>query len=96
MQMTIYAVAGILAASTLVLRLPIYLLPLWLILTGVLGALQIQTGNSWFLLVNVLLACAYFGGTLAFVALYVARTYKNGLGRPNYVVHKRFTHLQSD
>src|SRR6266446_6101748 len=96
LQMTIFAVAGILAASTLVLRLPIYLLPFWLVLTGVLGIIQIHTGSSWIFLVNVLLACAYLGGTVAFIALYVARTYKNGLGRPNYVIHKRYTHLQPD
>ncbi|HXM81112.1 MAG TPA: glycosyltransferase family 2 protein [Burkholderiales bacterium] len=96
MQMTIFAVAGILAASTLGLRLPIYIFPFWLVLTGVLGAIQIQTGNPWIFLMNVLLACAYVGGTVAFVALYVARTYKNGLGRPNYVIHKRYSHLQTD
>ncbi len=95
-SMTIFAVAGILAASTLGLRLPIYIFPFWLLLIGVLGAIQIQTGNPWVLLANVLLACAYVGGTVAFVALYVARTYKNGLGRPNYVIHKRYSHLQPD
>jgi len=95
-HMVIFAVAGILAASTLVLRFPIYLFPFWLVLTGVLGAIQIQTGNSWIFLVNLLLACAYLGGTVAFIALYVARTYKNSLGRPNYVIHRRYTHLQPD
>jgi len=96
LQMTIFAVAGTLAASTLALRLPIYLFPFWLVLTGVLGAIQIQTGNLWIFLANLLLACGYLGGTLAFIALYVARTYKNGLGRPNYLIHRRYTHLQPD
>ena len=96
LQMFIFAVAGILAASTLVLRLPIYLFPVWLVLTGILGAIQIQTGNPWVFLVNLLLACVYLGGTLSFIALYVARTYKNGLGRPNYVIHRRYTHPQPD
>jgi glycosyltransferase involved in cell wall biosynthesis len=95
-RMVIFAVAGILAASTLVLRLPIYLFPFWLVLTGILGAIQIQTGNPWIFLANALLACAYLGGTAAFIALYVARTYKNGLGRPNYVIHRRYTHPQLD
>ncbi len=96
LHMITFAAAGILAASTLVLRLPIYFFPVWLVLTGVLGAIQIQTGNPWIFLVNLLLACAYLGGTVAFIALYVARTYKNGLGRPNYVIHRRYTHLQID
>src|SRR5580765_5135924 len=95
-SMTIFAVAGILAASTLGLRLPLYVFPFWLALTALLGAIQIQTGNPWVLLGNILLACAYFGGSLAFVALYVARTYKNTLGRPNYVIQKRLTHFQPD
>lgn len=92
--MTIFAVAGILSASTLPLRLPMYLLPFWLLLTGLLGAGQILTGNAWLLLANVLTACTYIGATLAFTSLYVARTYKNGLGRPNYVIHRRYTHMQ--
>jgi len=95
-QMTIFAIAGTLAASTLALRLPIYLFPFWLVLTGALGAVQIHTGNPWIQLANLLLACVYFGGTLAFIALYVARTYKNGLGRPNFIIHRRYTHLQPD
>lgn len=95
-SMTIFAVAGILSSSTLPLRLPTYFFPFWLIVTALLGALQIKTGNPWLLLINVLLACAYLGWTGAFTALYVARTYKNGLGRPNYVIHRRYTHMQPD
>lgn len=94
LSMTIFAIAGILSSSTLPLRVPVYLLPFWLLLTAVLGAAQIATGNPWFLLANALSASAYLGGTAAFTALYVARTYKNGLGRPNYVMHRRYTHLQ--
>jgi dolichol-phosphate mannosyltransferase len=91
--MTIFAAASVLSSSTLALRVPVYSLPLWLLATGLLGALQIMTGNYWLLLVNVLLAATYLGGTLAFLALYVARIYKNGLGRPNYIIHRRYTHL---
>jgi polyisoprenyl-phosphate glycosyltransferase len=94
--MTIFAIAGILSASTLVLRLPIFLLPFWLVMTGILGAIQVETGNPWILLANVLLGCAYIGGAIAFSALYLARTYKNGLGRPNYVVHRRYTYFQPE
>ena len=94
LSMVIFAIAGILSSSTLPLRVPIYLFPFWLLLTGALGAAQIATGNPWFLLANALSASAYLGGTAAFTALYVARTYKNGLGRPNYVIYSRYTHLQ--
>lgn len=94
--MIVFAVAGLLASTTLPLRLPIYILPFWVSVTAVLGVLQIQTGNFWFAYANFLLAAIYIGGTAAFTALYVARTYKNGLRRPNYVIHRRFTHLQPD
>ena len=94
--MIIFAVAGILSSSTLPLRIPIYFLPFWLLSTTILGAIQIESGNPWFLLLNLLISCTYIGSSVAFIALYVARTYKNGLGRPNYFIHKRFTHLQTD
>lgn len=92
--MAIFAVAGILSSTTLPLRLPVYALPFWLLLTAILGAAQIVTGSLWLLLANVLCACTYFGFTVAFTAAYVARTYKNGLGRPNYTISRRYTHLQ--
>ena len=66
--MAIFAIAGILSSSPLPLRVPIYLLPFWLLLTAVLGAAQIATGNPWFLLANALSASAYLGGTAAFTA----------------------------
>lgn len=92
--MTVFAIAGILSSSTLPLRIPVYSLPVWLTMTAVLGILQINTGNLWFFLANILLTCTYLGSAVAFIALYVARTYKNGLGRPNYIIHRRYTHMQ--
>lgn len=94
--MIFFAVAGILSSSTLPLRIPIYLLPFWVLSTAILGIIQIESGNPWFLLLNALLSCTYIGSSIAFIALYVARTYKNGLGRPNYFIHHRFTHLKTD
>jgi dolichol-phosphate mannosyltransferase len=91
--MAIFAAASVLSSSTLALRVPVYSLPVWLLVTGFLGALQIITGNYWLLLGNALLAATYLGGTLSFLSLYVARIYKNGLGRPNYTIYRRYTHL---
>lgn len=93
--MTIFAVAGLLSASTLPLRLPIYLLPLWLAAVAALGVVWAQTGSQRVALAELLLVCSYFGATVAFIALYVARTYKNGLGRPNYAIHRRFSFPQN-
>lgn len=96
MGMTIFAVAGLLSASTLPLRLPIYLLPVWLISVGLLGTAWLLTGSMWWGLAELLLVCSYVGSTIAFIALYVARTYKNGLGRPNYAIHRRLSVPQND
>ncbi|WP_027582470.1 glycosyltransferase family 2 protein [Bradyrhizobium sp. Ai1a-2] len=92
--MTIFAIAGILSSTTLPLRLPIYVFPVWLLLTALLGVMQIQSGNPWLMLLNVLSGCTFLGLTASFTALYVARSYKNGLGRPNYVMNRRYTHEQ--
>src|SRR5882672_10677787 len=68
--MSIFAIAGILSASTLFLRLPIFLLPLWLLTLLGLGVGYLQTHSPWFVLLALILFAAYVGGTLAFTALY--------------------------
>jgi dolichol-phosphate mannosyltransferase len=88
--MFIFAIAGILSSSTLLLRLPIFLLPLWILSLLALGVGYIKTKSVWWLLSATILFAVYVGTTLAFTALYVARTYKNGLQRPNaFVDHGR-------
>src|SRR6266566_2344682 len=83
MKMSTFAVAGILSASTLFLRIPIYLLPLWLLSLLLLGIGYVSTQSLWYVVAAFLVFAAYVGATMAFTALYVARTYKNGLRRPN-------------
>ena len=93
-RMIIFAVAGILSSSTLVLRLPTYLFPFWLIAVGVLTAIYLYSGSFWSVVSAVVLACAYLGGTAAFIAVYVARIYHNTLGRPNYIINRKLSLLQ--
>lgn len=93
-SMTIFGVAGILAASTLLLRLPIYVLPFWLFLLAVFGAAYLATGLTLYLVAAALAFAAYVGGTLSTIALYVARTYRNGLNRPNAFVVQRMSVFQ--
>jgi dolichol-phosphate mannosyltransferase len=89
-SMSIFAIGGILSASTLFLRLPIFLLPFWLLGLLGLGIGYMLTASPWFVLAAFVLLAAYLGGTAAFTALYVARTYKNGLYRPNaFIDHSR-------
>ena len=92
--MSIFAIAGILSASTLLLRLPIYLLPFWLVALVLLGVGYVSTQSIWFVVAAAALFAAYLGATAAFTALYVARTYKNGLQRPNAFVDRSRSILQ--
>ena len=90
MGMSIFAMAGILSASTLFLRLPIFLLPFWTVALLALGIGYVVTHSIWLALAAFMLVVTYIGATAAFSALYVARTYKNGLHRPNaFIDHNR-------
>jgi polyisoprenyl-phosphate glycosyltransferase len=91
--MVVFAVAGLLSASTLVLRLPIYIFPFWLALLVVLGIWFALSGADWAAVAAMLLFAAYIGLTLAFMSLYIARSYKNGLSRPNAFIDRRMSRL---
>jgi polyisoprenyl-phosphate glycosyltransferase len=93
-NMTKFAVAGILSSTTLFLRLPIYLLPFWLLAVAACGASWLASGSTQAALALLVLTCGYFGATAAFIAIYVARIYKNTLGRPNYVIDRKLSWLQ--
>jgi dolichol-phosphate mannosyltransferase len=92
--MTVFAIAGILSASTMLLRLPIYLLPFWTILLAALGAGFAMTGSRWMAVAGALTFAVYIGATLAFIALYVARNYKNTLQRPNAFIDRKLSFMQ--
>jgi glycosyltransferase involved in cell wall biosynthesis len=92
--MTIFAVAGILSASTLLLRLPIYVLPFWAAIMAGLALLMMWGAVSWAYPLFLLLLALYVGSTLAFISIYVARIYNNTLGRPNFVIRKSNTYPQ--
>ncbi|MEX3014525.1 glycosyltransferase family 2 protein [Gymnodinialimonas hymeniacidonis] len=91
--MMVFAIAGILTTTTLPLRLPIYTFPFWLVLLFACGAAGIVTGSAWWFLCAFMLFSAYVGFCLMFIALYLARSYKNTLGRPNATIHQRLSVL---
>jgi dolichol-phosphate mannosyltransferase len=93
-RMFIFAIAGILSASTLLLRLPVYGLVPWLMLLASLGILSIKLQSLWCLFWAALIFSAYVGASIAVIALYVARTYRNGLQRPNAFINQRKSLLQ--
>ena len=92
--MTTFAIAGILSSSTLLLRLPAYLFPVWLGAVAILASLYATSGSPMALVGTILTAAGYLGATCAAIAIYVARAYKNTLGRPNFVIDRRNTILQ--
>lgn len=93
-SMSMFAIAGILSASTLLLRLPVLVLPFWLAVLVWLGKNYADTGARGYLSAIIVLIAAYLGSSVAFIAMYVARTYKNGLHRPNSYVHEELSRRQ--
>ena len=88
-SMTVFAVAAILSASTFFLRLPIYILPLWIVALFGIGYLYLRAPDPFWIVAGALVFAVYVGFVLAFTALYIARTYKNGLARPNAFFNHR-------
>lgn len=89
-----FAVAGFLSASTFPLRLPLYLLPAAAAvnLAAAAAALRGALPDAWFK--ALLLADAlYLAAFQSMACLYAARTYKNGLRRPLYVVDAALSRL---
>jgi polyisoprenyl-phosphate glycosyltransferase len=93
-RMTVFAVAGILSSTTLPLRLPIYLLPPWAAVIVTLGYWHAKTGAAWAYTGITVLFALYVGTAVSFMAIYIARIYKNTLGRPNYYIDRRSSQLQ--
>ena len=92
-RMAIFATAGILSSSTLLLRLPGYLFPFWLVLLMGVGVAGIA-GAAWAVPGVLVLGFGFCGFSLASLCIYSARIYKNGLLRPNFVVRKNESALQ--
>lgn len=84
--MTIFAIAGILSASTLLLRIPAYVFPFWALALTVTAMWAWLAPAAWQIPMLLMLGFVYIGFTAFATSLYVARIYKNGLLRPNAIV----------
>ena len=83
-----FAVAGILASTTLPLRFPIYFFPFWLGISTflLLGSINNELLWKYFIFFSII----YLVLILSFISIYLARIYKNGLMRANaYLVGKK-------
>jgi dolichol-phosphate mannosyltransferase len=88
-SMAIFATGGILSASTFFLRLPIYILPLWIASLLGISYLYVHQPTPLWAAAGAFIFAVYVGTVLAFTALYVARSYKNGLGHPSAFISSR-------
>lgn len=89
-RMTTFAVAGILSSSTLPLRAMAYSFP-FLLLVFVGCFFAVGTAYESYFVFTILFYLA-FG--VMFNSIYIARIYKNGLGRPNAFFVQRKTERQ--
>jgi polyisoprenyl-phosphate glycosyltransferase len=94
-RMVTFGAAGLLSASTWLLRMAIYLFPLWLA-TSIVFAVYAALSYAWALPALILTVGAYIGWTVATVAIYVARVYKDTLGRPNFFIDEKATALDPE
>lgn len=85
-SMTVFAVGGILSASTMALRAPVYSFTVWFLAMSVVAIMAIAAPAPWQLPVLVYLTAIFIGWTVMATGMYVARIYKNGLNRPNTIV----------
>ena len=96
--MTIFAIAGILSSSTFLLRVPAFFFPIWAILITATTLVAFFAGPPWYLpgiLVVCLLGFGFCGFTVVCISIYLARVYKNGLHRPNFIIRKTESKLQA-
>jgi glycosyltransferase involved in cell wall biosynthesis len=93
-KMFIFAVAALLSSTTLPLRMPVYAFLPFLTFNCIFGLNlfnQETISNVLTLLIGNFL---YFGFSICSISLYLARTYKNGLGIPNSYINFRKSKLQ--
>lgn len=87
-RMATFAVAGILSSSTLPLRAMVYSIPI-LFFAGLFYWAELLPPTFFYTVISFYLALG-----VMFNSIYIARIYKNGLGRPNAFLVKRKTERQ--
>jgi len=80
-----FAVGGALSSSTYPLRLALYLLPLKLLVMLSFALAAVLLESMALIEIGIFLALVLIMVDLAFISVYLARTYKNGLMRPSAI-----------
>ena len=84
--MMIFAVGGIMSASTVVLRMSAYSFPFWAAIMIIIGIWAIASPGNWQIATLLVVGQLFIGFTVTAAGLYIARIYKDGLRRPNAIV----------
>ncbi len=93
-RLFIFALAGILASTTLPLRFSIYSLPWVVLICSLFFIVFLLNENYVYLYSSFFIMLLYLMISISFVAMYLARVYKNGLSRPNAFINSKLSNLQ--
>ena len=93
-RMSTFAIAGILSSSTYFLRMAAYAFPFWFLAMAGFTVLDLMYEWHWCTTALLFSGFTFCGYTLVFIAIYLARIYKNTLNRPNFVIHHKKSHFQ--
>ncbi len=88
-RMTTFAIGGILTSSTVLLRAAAYCWPILAIANAALLASGWAGGFSMAVVIDLL----WIAFLVTVHGLYLARVYKNGMGRPVFIVDQKHTYL---
>ena len=91
-RMLIFAIGGILTSSTFLLRLAAFLLPAAILINLVYLLFADGQDHTGILVFDLL----YLTTLLTIQGIYIARIYKNGLGRPIYIVDWKLSSPELD
>ena len=86
--MIVYGFAGILSASTYPLRLCFFLFPVICLLNLLTLYFVFNNDNSIIFSSMVIINLSYFTFSFGFISIYIARIYKNSLGKPLFIIDK--------
>ncbi len=84
--MTVFAIAGIMSASTLALRIAAYAFPFWFLLMAAVAVSAMVAPAQWQIPLLLFQGFSFVGFSSVATGLYTARMYKNGLQRPNAII----------
>lgn len=84
--MSAFAIAGILSISTFPLRIAGYMMPILVLFNLLVGAGALISGFYFLIVILIWMNSLYISYLGAFLGLYIARIYKNGVSRAVFII----------